>query len=253
MILNRLLLRIAAVTALSNYQEEPFPTLAGKHVFDSRIDPVATLHGHDLYPICVVYSDYDKDSLSFKNMRRKDRSLTLTFELFCGQIEEHGQDEFVVTLPQTDSEIEMTLDLLEDEIYHGLTASNLASDTFNTIAYGIENVISRRGASYEGGQKLAARQVTMETTCLKDPTPGLVPDYARDFLAELENRGEYQTRVPAIRAALERGASCSDAEKAIKAGGLPRLSGHHIGYQTGPVATLGPIVKWLDSTGAPLG
>lgn len=252
MILNRLLLRLAAVSALSNYQETPYPTLAGPHIFDSRVDPVATLKGDAVFPICVVYTDYDKDALTFKGLQTRTRLLTVTLELFVGQVKEDPNQGFELALPDTDSDLELSLDVFEAQIYDALGAGTLAADTFNTIAYGFDSVVSRRGASYEGGQKLAARQITLEVKCLREPPPGIVPEYMDGFLRELETRGEYADRASIIRDYLARHGGVGEDEATIRFHGYSEATAGNLGYGRAPAVRLGTPVRWFTANGQPL-
>ncbi len=65
MSLDRTALRLAAVMALTNGFTDPFPTVAGGRVYDSRIDPIQGLQNEDLVPIIIVTSeDHTGDALS---------------------------------------------------------------------------------------------------------------------------------------------------------------------------------------------
>lgn len=47
----RSLARMAAVCALNNYLEEPWPTLAGPYIFDSKIEPVEDMKIDRVFPV----------------------------------------------------------------------------------------------------------------------------------------------------------------------------------------------------------
>ncbi|MBO6755747.1 MAG: hypothetical protein JJ902_05440 [Roseibium sp.] len=243
MILNRWVVRVAAVNALLNFNEEPYPTLARQHVFDSKIEPVQSLRNKHSYPICVVYTDYDKDALAHGSMQNKHRHLTVTFEIFCALVSEADDDVYQLEYPLIDAELETTLDIFEAQIFHALQAENLAADTFRALMHAYDSVVSRRGATVEGGQKLAARQIVIEGKCLRDPQNGEVPQNVEPFLTELETRGEYADRVAYIRAAYER--TLTAAQQHAFGMGYSTATARNLGYDTGPEVRLPSNVTYV--------
>ncbi len=249
MILNRLVLRLAAVSAISNFQEEPYPTLAGPHIFDSRIEPIENTTGNVAYPLCVIYTDYDKDAPTNGATASRDRIVTLTFELLCAVITKEDDLNFRVEYPVTDSELELSLDIFEAQIFRALQADNLAAETFRYLVYAYHNTISRRGATVEGGQKLAARQVTLEVKCLRDPLDGTMPPKIAEFLDELDRRGEFGDRVAAIREVYPSATAPTDGVAIARAFGYSNAVSDALGVSVDTVSVLPAAVTWLDPNG----
>lgn len=175
MSINRMMMRLSAIGALKKIGRSSYATMVNEHVYDSRISPVENLRTDEVLPMVVVYTDYDKNFIAGagrtdNNKERERRTTTLTLEMiFCAfavtrQIV-NGQPEEVVEVsqPVTDSELEIALDILEHQCFEALNATNIAAETYKLLTgAGYKTIISRRGATPEGGQKLAARQITIE-------------------------------------------------------------------------------------------
>lgn len=249
--IHRLVARLAAVCAISNFSTSPFPTLAGNLVFDSRIEPVENISENVTFPAVVVYTDYERHGWAHHSSAGRDRLLTTTFELLTAQISKKG-DHFVVSLPASDSELETTLDVLEAQIVNALRADNVAANCWRYLMMRYEDVISRRGATAEGGQKIAARQITVEASVPRGPTDGSVPGPVAAFLTALETHPDFNDRVEAIRDLYTAPASMTAAERLLHAMGWTTEAGHILGYERGPSALLPPNVVWTGPTGSPL-
>lgn len=211
MSLNRIAIRMAIISALTNFGRAPFPTVADGLIFDSKIEPSEQLEtGKDFQkPIAVIYTDYDKDFMVFRNKLQAKRSMTITIELLVvqspqGVTDEVGDDvgTYELEAPTTDSELEMTLDLFERQIFAAIVADTPAGDFFKTVVIGYENVISRRGAGVTSGQRLAARQTTIEVDMLRDPQPGILPPATAAFLDAViaEPLSDFQERAELMKA-----------------------------------------------------
>lgn len=205
MSINRLLARFAVVTALNNRMKAPWPTIAGPHIFDSKIEPVEDMMHDRAFPACVVYTDYDKDAWSFSKKMHQDRLMTITIEILVVQAEQvpGNGDTYQLECPITDSEIESSLDLFETQVYRALTAGNPASDLFTYLCHAYETVISRRGASVAGAQRLAARQITLELRTLRDFTTGEIPEPVQKFFDYIAEYPDYADRVDDVRQIME--------------------------------------------------
>lgn len=250
---DRLVARLAAVSALNNFMQVPWPTLAGDKIFDSRIEPVEDFKENVAFPVCVVYTDYDRDHWDHHTTVRTDRLLTVTFELLIAQISEKTDDgSFVVSQPGTDSELEVSLDIFEIQIAEALRADNPAANCFRHLMHSYVNVISRRGATVEGGQKLAARQITVESKVPRGPANGLIAPAVAAFLDELEQHDDYEDRVPAIRALYQSPGSLTAAEQMMRAMGWSDEVAGKLCYRRGPVVTLGtPVVYHVEAGSQP--
>ncbi len=203
-------MRWAVVSALSNYMEDPSPTIAGKLIFDSKVEPVEGEGKDQVYPMCVVYTDYDHNGPPANSYKKDERTVTITFEMFIGAFKK-SDDGFQLELPNTDLELDFSLDMLEAQVFRSLHGDSKACDAYRSLIDGYDNVISRRGASAEGGHKIAARQITIEVECARDPLVGKPCDEVAAFLDELKSRGEYGAYVDELLEAYKFGANLPTA------------------------------------------
>jgi hypothetical protein len=257
MSLNRLVTRLAVVSALNNYMVLPgtgeiWPTLAGPNIFDSKIEPVEDMKEDRAFPCCVVYTDYDKDHWTKGAADKKDRMMTVTLELLIVQVAETttidgAPSKYTLETPFTDSEIETTLDMFEVQIFRALNAGNEASDCFNYLCPAYDNVVSRRGASIEGGVRLAARQITLETKAPRDPISGTIPPHIAAFLDRLEQHSDYGDRVDDIRAMYLAAAIDTPAERVTKAYGYSRPLAQKLGYEPRPEVVLPSNLTFVEA------
>lgn len=245
----RSIARLAAVCALNNYMEEPWPTLAGPYIFDSKIEPVEDMKMDRVFPCVVVYTDYDKDPWPKAGRVHDDRFMSLTFEMLVVQTvkndEATGQAQpYSLECPSTDSEIETTLDALELQMFRSLTKGTVASDAFNYICPSYHAVVSRRGASVEGGLRLAARQITVEMKAIRENAAGAVPVQIGSFLDRLTEFPDYADRVDDIIAMLTAGAADTPNERAMKMLGYTRDLAERLGSPAGAMPLLKTPIVW---------
>lgn len=229
--------------------------MAGAKIFNSRIEPVEDWKHDVLLPLCVVYTDHDKDHWVHALTNFGDRTLAVTFELLIAQISPVSSDPqagFVLDQPNTDSELETSLDIFELQISNALRADNAAANCWRHLVYSYASVISRRGATAEAGAKLAARQITVEGLTPKGPTNGTIPPAIVAFLDELERHEDYADRVPGVRELYQAPGSLTAAEQLIRTMGWADEALTALGYRRQEVFRKEPIV-WLDAIGRPLG
>lgn len=239
MSLYRLVTRLAVVSALNNYMQEPWPTLAGPNIFDSKIEPVEDMANDKVFPCCVVYTDYDKDPWAKGAKVHAERLMTVTLELLIIQAKQQGdQNVYQLDCPQTDSEIESSLDVFEVQILRALTMGSEASDAFNYICPTYQNVVSRRGASVEGGIRLAARQISMEMKSIRENIVGAIPTQIAAFLDKLEQHDDYEDRIAEIRTMMTAPASWTPNERTMRALGYSRDTADLLGAPSGPQVLL---------------
>ena len=169
MSLNRLAVRMSSILALTNYYAEPWPTIAKDRVFDSRIDPIQG-SPTDLVPTVSVYTDDDQgDGLSDNNGGPPFRRfMDLSFWLTLGMIGENTEaGDPTIVYPQTDAQLEGTLDLFEHQVRFALADyTNPWTKLFLGSILRITRWNSMRLAS-EVNVRLAARSITA-TIELKD-------------------------------------------------------------------------------------
>ena len=103
-----------------------------RKISDSRIEPVEDWKHDVLLPLCVVYTDHDKDHWYHASANLGDRTLTVTFELLIAQISD-PEAGFVLEQPNTDSELETSLDIFELQISNALRADNAAANCWRHL------------------------------------------------------------------------------------------------------------------------
>lgn len=259
MSMNRLLARLAVVNALSNFKEAPWPTLAGSKIFDSKVEPVEDMKLEFAFPLCVVYTDYDKDHWNYGKMIHRDRLMTITLEMLIvtaeAVIDENGNEvlgEYQLDCPMTDSELETSLDAFEVQVFRALTSGeNAASDLFMYLCPSYASIVSRRGATIEGGRKLAARQMTLEMKALRDPIEGNVPTAVDAFLTRLALVGDYAERVEEIRAMITAPAALSPVDRLRRGIGFSKATAQRLGLNPGAPVVLPPEITYIYDTGTP--
>lgn len=246
----RSLTRMAAVCALNNYlnEDEPWPTLAGPNIFDSKIEAVEDIATDRIFPCVVVYTDYDKDPWGKAGGTHVDRFMSLTFEILVVQTvkDKAGtvHEEYSLECPSTDSEIETTLDALEQQIFRALTKGGVASDLFNYICPKYHTVISRRGASVEGGLRLAARQLTVEMKALRENGKGTIPIEVRAFLDRIAKFDDYKDRVDDLQHMLTLNADLTDSDRSAQVLGYGKRLAELLGTPVGAQPKLKTPIKW---------
>lgn len=254
MSLNRLLLRMSAVSAVANFWREPWPTLAERLVFDSKVEPIENMEVDVVYPTIVVYTDYDKNHVSHQELPHTSRTMTVTFELLMAVLSnvQDEDDAYVIQLPRTDSELEASLDVLESQLFNALRADNSAANCFRSLAWGIENVVSRRGATTEGGTKIAARQVTYEAKVIQEMAHPILPAFAVPFLTDLENSDGFASMAQQVRALFTMSNNMQGLERLRETMGWSAETMSKLGYAPAASPVLGTPVVWLNQHGQPL-
>jgi hypothetical protein len=123
MSLARTALRLATLEALrpsaAVATKGPWPTLAGVNVLDSRIDPIEDLKPAESRPIVCVYTDLDEGTPGQRPGGPPFKQIVdLVFELSVVVRVDDGNDPQVYEagIPETDGELESSLDLLEAQI-----------------------------------------------------------------------------------------------------------------------------------------
>lgn len=242
----RLVTRLATVHALNNYLEEPWPTLAGPNIFDSRIEPIEEMKFDRVFPCVVVYTDYDKNHWPKAKSAHAERLLSITLELLIVQAKTDAPSSstFRLDCPETDSEIEESLDVLEAQILEALKGGSVASDALQYLCPGMVDCVSRRGASVEGGHRLAARQMTLEMKALRENLTGVIPPAIGAFLDKLEQHDDYRDRVPGIRDFITAPAAASSAERSMRAFGYTRALLELLGSPSHPQVVLPPTLTF---------
>ena len=186
MSLERAALRLATVMALANGFMEPFPTMAGARVYDSRIDAVQITDEDEVLALITVNTDDDTGrSLSTNNGGPPfERSVTLSLDLHLGI---PSKDSIDVLHMGTEADLELRLDLFESQVERLLTERpGVWGEQFDAIARRITDYSSVRFVERDGNVRLAARQIQMTVLlpltrsmmAASEPAPGasLVPE-----------------------------------------------------------------------------
>lgn len=123
MSLTRTALRLATIEALrpSALTTGPWPTLGGKYIFDSRLDPFDDLGETEKRPAAVVYTDEDTGEPAQKAGGppfKRDVDLMIEISVIA-----HVTDDGVAFdpgIPFTDGELESSLDTFEMQVHWAL-------------------------------------------------------------------------------------------------------------------------------------
>ena len=123
MSLARAALRIATVEALRPWAAAiaggPYPTLAGRFVFDSRIDPVDDLAIAEQRPVICVYTEEDStEKFALSGPQFYDQVVDLVIEMSVPASYPQAEAEPVVAPAVTDPALEFKLDMLELQVRH---------------------------------------------------------------------------------------------------------------------------------------
>lgn len=166
--MNRTALRLAAVAVLTNLGRSPWPTLVGRHVYDSRRDDITDLVDKERRPLLVVRTN--KDLTSLRDPRTGQPSNVFSHRQVLLQIEasvvtgvEDGDGNLVAAWPVTDAELEAMLDLLEWQVWSALTGMSPLALWYREevmARFEIEQIDSVPLYSEDGRFRLAAREIS---------------------------------------------------------------------------------------------
>lgn len=203
MSLARLALRIVTARALKG------ATLAEGRVFDSAIEPVDVQTATHRLPFCTVYTDEHDRTITGRDLRMGNDNCELVIEIaVAARVPVDVLDGGVpteVVIPPTDAGMEVVLDLVGHQITEALmSGATVWSRLWQEFAMRATRVMSRRGASSEGGVRFAARQIVINTDMLADPVRGqaLPGPWAR-LIAAMEADPELAGMAIVIRHAIE--------------------------------------------------
>jgi hypothetical protein len=187
--LARLFFRLCALEALRPSallaSDTGWPTLAGKFVSDSRIDPIDDITDDtERRPLIAVYTEathLDKIAQAGPILHKPDVDLVLDISVVSKFAVDGGQP--IIDYCETDGQTEGTLDVLESQIYDVLHFAPSGA-LFRRMAKGIaENWESTPHRSAEEAIRLARREIRARF-CMKEtflnPAPATAPtDLAR--------------------------------------------------------------------------
>lgn len=173
MALTRLALRLATIESLcpeATIAAGPYPTLAGKLIFDSLFDPIDDLQKDYQQPIVVVYTeDDDADSKAAGGGPPFLSTVDLCFELSVVVSTRPGQDDdYEAFYPVADGELDATLDLLEAQALFALFNAPSGKIWRDLTARRVLSIQSLPHHSGEERIRLARRTVRLKTVVQED-------------------------------------------------------------------------------------
>ena len=226
MSLARTAIRIAATRAISGR------TLAGERVADSAIDPIDLRVTDERFPIITVLTDDDiSDELSGRDMQGASRHIDLVFQAaLANRVEtENGVS---IVIPQTDFGIEMSLDIIEQQIERALFASETEwSKVFMRLVPRVYRRTSRRGAGARKGVRFAAREIVYNLDAIAVPQPGKPMEAGLPYdalLALMASESDLEPFARLLRSIIE-GEPLSDWHAMIAQAGLLASEARAIG------------------------
>lgn len=181
---SRLALRLAAIEALCP-TGGPYPTIAGRRVYDSRLDLIAgddDLSAIESNPLIGVYTE-DQHELPYGSAKypSAENVVTLVLEIMLavrGEIEidgPGGTTQTVGTLdaPVTDRMHEALLDTLEAQAIYLLDPKNMAPTAaiYSKVAWEIHSVHSDPQRAADRATRIAARTVKLHIKVKKEVWP----------------------------------------------------------------------------------
>jgi hypothetical protein len=175
MSLLRLAVRIAAVAAIKNR------TFAGSAVEDSAIPPLDMLAKDQPRPFIAVYTDDSEvEGESQRGLFGSAGKFDLVFEIgITAQMQfefEDGAIKDAPGKPQTDAQMEITLDLIERQIKSALSdPSNEWGEVWRSFVSQVLEVKSLRGANAADGVRFAGRQLALSIKPFAEPPCGQAP------------------------------------------------------------------------------
>lgn len=153
--ISRTCLRLAACAALRN------ATIAGQNVFDSRIEAVDPAESGQAVPVIAVYTEQDEgDALSESNGGPPFVSVVELALEIAMQAKFSVDGSYVIAAPETDDQLEATIDLIETQAELALfRAMASLSALFRIVAKRVKSKNSIRFTDPKGSGKLAIRYV----------------------------------------------------------------------------------------------
>jgi len=175
MSLSRTALRLATLEALrptaSIATDGPWPTLAGAAVFDSRVDPIDDMAPAERQPVVCVYTEHDEGSSSQRAGGPPFRQIVdLVLELSVVVRVDDGADPatYDAGIPETDAELEASLDLLEAQIKFALLYGPAGALWRKVTGRKVTDPRSVPHRTSEEAVRLARRTVTWKCQVLDD-------------------------------------------------------------------------------------
>ncbi len=185
MSLARMALRILTVAAVRG------STFAGDAVRDSEIGALDAVAQTDRTPIIAVYVDEGDDQPEGRELTVLPGSASLVIEVMVtGQMvveNEAGEVSTAWGIAATDAGLEITLDMIEDQVRGALMdPANAWSELWRTLVSKVTSVKAARGSGSKDEVRFAARQLTLQCDHIAPPpTAGPASPFWTDLAAAL--------------------------------------------------------------------
>lgn len=169
----RPIIRMCARQALLN------KTWAETRVYDSDNTPLIDALETVAKPYITVYTDEDnRVDVDARDIYSAQRNLSLTIEIGVASAVQAEAGGTVVQVPSTDEGMELTVDILEEQVRAALFAdpTNEWGEILRGMILRVLRVPSQRGGSSERGTRWAARQITFVCDVISDLPPNVPLD-----------------------------------------------------------------------------
>jgi hypothetical protein len=213
MSLARMAIRVLTVAALTG-TDGARPTLAGARVYDSRIGDVDLHADGDRAPLIVVTTGSDQVESAARFGPPFLGEMEIEIEL--GVCARAGQgDAFEVGYPETDAEIEATIDLMQHQIIARLTSDPHPLTALWARFVKIRAIETHRQADDQTGVKLGVRLVRL-SCAVGEPCAsatqgatglGRLPEPARTIALALPQDSPARANFETLAAALQASAA----------------------------------------------
>ena len=237
-------------------------TSVGNRVFDSYLQPMDLMENGGEGPVIVTFCDTGRMDVANFEFLSCDHHADFFIETFIAQPvsvkTSSGETESSYAIAQADDAYENYLRILGWEIFRTL------ADPDNVWAELLRRCFSRanpgaqaewdRGGRAEKGYRFAVIRYMLKMEVLYEPLPGqsLEPEdgqtsFWHDFLAAMEEDGEYSELAGFLRGLLSKNAPIPSWKAAIMAAGLTKESADVLGmsvYSDQPASEI--TVEWED-------
>jgi len=243
--LTRIALRLAVQEALRG------ATLAGDNVLDSQftaldLDADGTLRTDQDRPFISVYTDGGRVGAGngFLSLFGDDPTVELVIEagISAAMLEQHPETGVTtiigVGLPDTDANMELSLDLMMRQVADALVApDNLWADLARELMGNVSSIERSRIGQKQNGTRVAAQEVRITAGILADPVRGadLTGSIYARFLAALADSAD--TRLAKIKLAFEAALASTTIDWQLVQRELGLTDGQSVALGGRPLAT----------------
>lgn len=229
----RTALRIATQAALTGFGRQPWPTLVGKRVYDSRKDDISDIVGKERVPVLIIRTDEDRRITRDRRSGMPSnapiaRQVLLRIEASVLSAWKDNEGNAAIGWVASDSGLEAMLDLLEWQVLIALTGNSPTAMWWRdewVVGLAVEQVdsVPLFLASDEGKVRFASRELTYALRLPFDSVPAALredqvtmvdgepvlanelPDYLAAVFDRIETHGAGDMKIAAaqMRGSLE--------------------------------------------------